>query len=165
MVHDIYQRFLRPTAGEREMKWASYSATLAVGLIAAAIATHPPQYLQLIIVFSGTGMASAFLMPALLGSFWRRSTAGGAIAAMVLGTSVTLGLYLLGSLGPDRLHLSWLFGPNPEIGARSTFRPYYLFGLDPCIWGLTSSLLAGLVGSLLTRPPEDERVAYLFDRP
>src|SRR5262249_55968956 len=114
-VHDIYQRFLRPTAGEREMAWASYSATLAIGLIA----TQPPQYLQLIIVFSGTGMASAFLMPALLGCFWRRTTAGGAIAAMLTGTAVTLGLYLLGTLGPDRLHLGWLFGPNPPIGARS----------------------------------------------
>jgi sodium/pantothenate symporter len=164
LVHDLYQRFLRPTAGEREIAWASYSATVAIGLIAAAIATHPPQYLQLIIVFSGTGMASAFLMPALLGAFWRRTTAGGAVAAMLTGTAVTLGLYLLGSFGPDRLHLGWLFGPNPPIGARSSFRPYYLFGFDPCIWGLSASLAAGLVGSLVTRPPHPARVALCFDK-
>ncbi len=53
-------------------------------------------------------MAAAFLMPALLGSFWRRSTAAGAIAAMATGTIVTLGLYVLGTLGPERLHLAWL---------------------------------------------------------
>src|SRR3954464_5307161 len=53
LVHDLYHRFLRPTAGDRELAWASYSATIAVGLIAASIATRPPQYLQLIIVFSG----------------------------------------------------------------------------------------------------------------
>src|SRR3954470_8175071 len=92
LVHDLYQRFLRPTAGERELAWASYSATLAVGLVAAGIATHPPKYLQLIIVFSSTGMASAFLMPALLGAFWRSTTAGGAIAAMVTGVAVSMGL-------------------------------------------------------------------------
>jgi sodium/pantothenate symporter len=165
LVHDLYQRFLRPTAGERELARASYAATAIVGLIAAAIATHPPQYLQLIIVFSSTGMASAFLMPALLGAFWRRATAEGAIAAMTAGTAAALGLYLLGSLGPERLHLGWLFGPNPPIGARSSFRPYYLLGLDPCIWGLTSSLAAGWIVSLVSRPPDESKVAPLFDAP
>src|SRR4051794_17706409 len=159
LVHDLYQRFLRPKAGERELAWASYSATLAVGLIAAAIATRPIQYLQLIIVFSGTGMASAFLMPAMLGAFWRRASAAGAIAAMLTGTTVALSLYLLGTYGPERLHVAWLFGPNPAIGAASTFRPYYLMGVDPCIWGLSSSLLAGLVVSLITPPPPAARVS------
>jgi sodium/pantothenate symporter len=163
LVHDLYQRFVRPTAGETEMKWASYSATLAIGLIAAAIATHPPKYLQLIIVFSGTGMASAFLMPAILGAFWRRTTAAGAIAAMATGASVALGLYLVGTLGPERLHLSWLFGANPPIGATGSFRPYYLLGFDPCVWGLSTSLAAGLAVSLLSRPPDPLRVALLFD--
>lgn len=163
LVHDLYQRFLRPTAGEREIAWASYSATVAVGLVAAGIATHPPKYLQLIIVFSATGMASAFLMPALLGAFWRRTTAGGAIAAMVTGVAVSMGLYLLGTIGPDRLGLAWLFGPNPAIGAPGTFRAYYLLGFDPCIWGLSSSLTAGLLVSLVTPPPDAKKVALLFD--
>src|SRR3954452_10419022 len=153
LVHDLYQRFLRPTAGEGEIRWVIYLGTAAVGLIAAGIATPPPEYRQLLIVFSGTGMASAFLMPALLGAFCRRTTAAGALAAMATGTAVTLGLYLLGSLGPDRLHLDWLFGPNPPIGARSSFRPYYLLGFDPCIWCLPSSLAAGLLLSLITPPP------------
>jgi SSS family solute:Na+ symporter/sodium/pantothenate symporter len=163
LVHDLYQRFLRPAASEREIAWASYSGTIAIGVLAAAIATHPPDYLQLIVVFSGTGMASAFLMPALLGAFWRRSTAAGALAAMVVGTSVTLGLYLLGSFGPDRLGLGWLLGPNPPIGTPKGLRPYYLLGLDPCVWALASSLLAGVAGSLLSRPPDAARVSLLFD--
>jgi SSS family solute:Na+ symporter/sodium/pantothenate symporter len=163
LVRDIYQRFLRPAASEREIARASYSATIAIGLIAAIIALRPPKYLQLIIVFSSTGMASAFLVPALLGSFWRKASAAGAIAAMATGTSVTLGLYLLGTVGPARLHLDWLFGPNPPIGASGTFRPYYLLGFDPCIWGLSSSLLAGLLVSAFTAPPSPERISLLFD--
>jgi SSS family solute:Na+ symporter/sodium/pantothenate symporter len=163
LVHDLYQRFLRPTAGEREIQWASYLGTAAVGLIAAGIATHPPRYLQLIIVFSGTGMASAFLMPALLGAFWRRTTAAGALAAMAVGASVTLSLYILGSFGPENLGLAWLFGPNPEIGAPSKLRPYYLLGFDPCVWGLSASLAAGVIGSLVSGPPDEKRVAWLFE--
>ncbi|SIN99779.1 solute:Na+ symporter, SSS family/sodium/pantothenate symporter [Singulisphaera sp. GP187] len=163
LVRDLYQRFFRPTATEREIAWASYSTTVGIGLIVAVVALRPPTYLQLIIVFSSTGMAAAFLMPALLGCFWRRSTAAGAIAAMATGTAVTLGLYVLGTLGPERLHLGWLFGPNPDIGAESSFRPYYLLGLDPCIWGLSASLAAGLIGSWLSPLPPEERVALLFD--
>jgi SSS family solute:Na+ symporter/sodium/pantothenate symporter len=163
LVHDLYQRFLRPKAGERELAWASYSTTVAVGLVAAAIATNPPKYLQLIIIFSSTGMASAFLMPALLGAFWRRATEAGAIAAMATGATVTLGLYLLGALGPETLGLARLVPPNPPIGATETVRPYYLFGLDPCVWGLSSSLAAGIVGSLVSGPPDAKRVSLLFD--
>jgi SSS family solute:Na+ symporter/sodium/pantothenate symporter len=162
LVHDLYQRFLRPTASEREIAWASYSATIAIGLVAAAIATNPPQYLQLIIVFSATGMASAFLMPALLGAFWRRSTAAGAIAAMVTGVTVTLGLYVLGTFPTLRAAVP-LLPPNPDIGATSGFRAYYLLGFDPCIWGLSSSLAAGVLGSLVSRPPDEKRVSLLFD--
>src|SRR3954452_18413727 len=57
LVRDVYQRFLRPMASEREVEWASYSATVGIGLLAAAIALNPPQYLQLIVVFASAGMA------------------------------------------------------------------------------------------------------------
>ena len=57
---------------------------------------------------------------------------------------------------PERLGLAWLFGPNPTIGIPpAEFRPYYLFGLDPCVWGLSASLARGRArqpGAL--RPPD-----------
>ena len=73
LVHDLYQRFLRPTASETEIAWASYLATVLVGLGVAVAASNPPAYLQLIVVFSSTGMAAAFLMPGLMTCFWRRT--------------------------------------------------------------------------------------------
>jgi Na+/proline symporter len=130
---------------------------------ATILACNPPEYLQLIIVFSSAGMAASFLIPGVLAAFWRRATATGAIAAMVAGASVTIGLYVLGSVGPERLHLDWLFGPNPDIGVPGKFKAYYLLGLDPCVWGLSSSLAAGIIGSLLSKPPDPARVALLFD--
>src|SRR3954470_19117505 len=45
LVRDVYQRFLRPTASEREIAWFSYSATVAIGLVAATMALRPPKYL------------------------------------------------------------------------------------------------------------------------
>jgi sodium/pantothenate symporter len=166
LVRDLYQRFLRPAASEREIAWASYGATMLIGLGVAYVARNPPAYLQLIVVFSSSGMAAAFLMPAILGCFWRRTTAAGAIAATVAGAGTTLGLYLIGSLEPQQmarvlelLHLP----PNPDIGPARGLRPYYLFGFDPCVWGLVASLVAGIIGSLASPPPDPERVSLLFD--
>ena len=43
LVRDLYQRFLRPTASEREIAWASYAATVAVGLVVGGrCAIRPP---------------------------------------------------------------------------------------------------------------------------
>jgi sodium/pantothenate symporter len=163
LVHDLYQRFLRPTASEREIAWASYAGTVAVGVAVALVAIRPPAYLQLIVVFSSSGMAAAFLMPALLGCFWRRTTSAGAIAAMIAGTATTLGLYLVGSIGTRALGLDGILPDTTMIGPAKGLRPYYLLTLDPCVWGLLASFTAGVVGTWWSRPPDPGRVALLFD--
>lgn len=157
LVRDVYQRFIRPEATEQEIARASYAVTLGIGLFVALVAMNPPQYLQLIIVFSSTGMASAFLIPAVLGAYWRRATAAGAISAMVVGAATALGLYAAGIIARA------YFGYVPSIGPKSSISPYYLLGLDPCVWGLTASLVAGIIGSLLSAPPDPARVSLLFD--
>ena len=161
LVHDLYQRFLRPTATEREIAWASYATTAGVGIVVALVAIRPPTYLQMIVVFSSTGMASAFLVPALLACFWRRASAEGAMAAMLAGVATTVGLYAIGMTWPN--WLSAFLADTSAMGPKSGLRPYYLFGFDPCVWALLASLAAGLVGSWLSRPPDPARVALLFD--
>jgi sodium/pantothenate symporter len=158
LVRDLYQRFLRPEASEREIARVSYAATILIGLVVAAIAVHPPKYLQLIVVFASAGMASAFLVPAAMGAFWRRATAQGALAAMICGAGTTLALYAAG-------HIRYRLGyPDQGIGPpQSAFGAYYLLGFDPCVWGLLASGVAGIIGSLLTPPPDPARVSLLFD--
>lgn len=160
LVRDVYQRFLRPTASEREIEWMSYAGTAVVGLLVALAALNPPPYLQLIIVFSGASMAAAFLTPALLGCYWRRATAAGALAAMIVGPAVTVALYAAGFILTKYYGIDQGFGPPPKPPA---YGPYYLLGFDPCVWGLGSSFLAGIIGSVVSRPPDPERVALLFD--
>jgi SSS family solute:Na+ symporter/sodium/pantothenate symporter len=158
LVRDIYQRFLRPLASERELARASHAATLAIGVIVAVVALRPPTYLQLLVVFSSSGMAAAFLVPAAMGCFWRRATAPGALAAMAAGAATTLGLYAAGTIRFKLEYPDQGIGPPPGL-----FGAYYLFGFDPCVWGLLASLLAGVVVSALTAPPDPARVSLLFD--
>jgi Na+/proline symporter len=157
IVRDVYQRFLRPMASEREVALASYAATIGVGICVALVATNPPKFLQLIIVFASSGMAAAFLVPGLMGAFWRRATAAGALAATIVGAAVTLALYAYGSyLG--------LQGVDQQIGPEPTgFGAYYLLGLEPGVWGLLASFVAGVGVSLLTPPLDPKHVAWLFD--
>lgn len=157
MVRDVYQRFFRPRATEKEIEYASYATTAVIGLLVAIVALNPPKFLQLIVVFASSGMAAAFLVPALMGAFWKRATAQGAIAAMLVGVSITLSLYAYGSYQGFQKHDQLIGPPSSGFGA------WYLFGFEPCVWGLLGSLIAGVVVSKLTPPIDPARVALLFE--
>jgi SSS family solute:Na+ symporter/sodium/pantothenate symporter len=152
LVRDVYQRFLHPAANETEMRRLSYILMVVVGMIAVAANIKPVQYLQAIVVFSGTSAAATFVTPALMTAFWRRATAAGTLAAMASGAGTMLVLFALGWMGTD-----------PMIGQATRFRPYYLLGLEPIVWGLAASLAAGIVVSLCTTPPDAALVSQLFD--
>ena len=144
LVRDIYQRFFNVEATDREMRRLSYAGMVIVGLVAVAANLRPVQYLQAIVVFAGSCGSAAFLVPLLMAAYWRRGTATGAAAAMLVGTSVMLLLY----------GTNWIHG---------VFQPYYLLGLDPIMWGVPASLVAGITVSLFTRSPDSEHLAKCFD--
>jgi sodium/pantothenate symporter len=152
LVRDLYQRFIRPDANPTEIKRLTYIVMVVVGGIAFAANLKPVAYLQAIVVFSGTGAAATFVIPALMTAYWRRATSAGVIAAMLAGAGTMIGLYATGFLLDD-----------PMIGQQTKFRPFFLLGLDPIVWGMLASLVTGLAVTLLTRPPDAALVSRLFD--
>jgi SSS family solute:Na+ symporter/sodium/pantothenate symporter len=153
LVRDLYQRLIRPQASITEIKRLTYAAMILVGAIAFAANLHPVRYLQALVVFSGSGGAAAFVVPAAMAAYWRRATAAGAISAMATGAATILTLYSIG-----------FFEDDPMIGQITKFRPHFLFGIDPVIWGLGVSLTSGVLVSLFTAPPSPEVVSRLFDQ-
>lgn len=154
LVRDVYQRFINPQAGTHDLRRLSYLAMIVVGAVAVLANIKPVAYLQAIVVFSGTGASATFCVPALMLAFWRRATAAGMLSAMLCGAGTMVGLYTLGFLG---------FGKEILIGPVTKFRPFFLLGLDPLLWGLAVSLVAGVSVSLLTTPPDKALVSRLFD--
>jgi sodium/pantothenate symporter len=152
LVRDIYQRYINPGAGTHDLRRLSYIVMILVGAIAIAANIKPVAYLQAIVVFSGTSAAATFCVPALMVAFWRRATSGGVAAAMLAGTMAMLALYVVG-----------FYTADPKIGSVTSFRPYFLLRLDPLIWGLSASLLAGISVSYATAPPSPQIVSKLFD--
>ena len=125
VVRDIYQNRVNPSASERQLKRLSSLVTAVVGTLAMLAVLNPPQYLQDLIVFATSGLAGCFLMPVLLGLYWPRMSAMGAIAGRLGGLGCHLLLYIAGYLIEDK------------------FTAYQLLELNPFLWSVTVSGLWG----------------------
>jgi SSS family solute:Na+ symporter/sodium/pantothenate symporter len=154
LVRDVYQRFLRPDATDRQIKRLTYGVMMGVGLISLLANIRPVEFLQAIVVFCAASGAATFLVPAIMVAFWRRATAPGIMAAMLAGAGSMVILYLVGAMVPD-----------PLVGPATDFRPYFLLNLEPVVWGMAASLAAGVLVSLVSRPPNESLLARLFDEP
>ncbi len=154
LVRDVYQRFLRPAASQIELERLSHIVMILVGAVAVLANIRPVDYLQAIVVFSGTGIAATFCVPLLMLVFWRRATVPGMFTSMLGGAGTMLAFYWIGGV---------LGYGNALIGEATSFRPYYLLGVDPLIWSLAVSVVAGISVSLATRPCDDALLAKYFD--
>jgi SSS family solute:Na+ symporter/sodium/pantothenate symporter len=151
LVRDLYQRFVNPHASAERLRWLSYAAMLLIGGFAVVANIKPVAYLQALVVFSGSGVGATFFAPACLSCYWKRATAAGVLAAMLIGAGITLTLYVVGFLTPD-----------PYLGPATSFRPYYLLGVEPIVWALPGSFIAGIGVSLLSTPPDQHLLERAF---
>ena len=147
VVRDIYQRNINPEAQERTIKYLSYLCTMLVGSIAMVVAINPPDFLQDIIVYVGSGLAACFLAPVVFMLYWPRASETGCIAGMMAGFGAHFGMYLTGMFVNG-----------------SFFRPYQLFNFNPIIVGLFVSFLVTYVATLASAPPPEAIVRKYFYR-
>ncbi len=158
LVRDVYQRLWNPDATWVELRRVTHLAMIGLGLAGFLANIYPVRFLQALVVFSSSGQAAAFAVPALMACYWRRATAPGIVAAMLAGSGTILGLFAAGWAATAQ-------GYDPLVGAATAVRPWYLLGFESVVWGVTASLIAGVVVSLLTRPPDAALVSRLFDLP
>jgi sodium/pantothenate symporter len=154
LVRDVYQRFINPDANDHELRRLSRFGMFIVGVIAVALNIKPVAYLQTLVVFASGGAGACFIIPCLMLCYWRRATAIGVGAAMLSGAATMIVMYAAG-----------MFVAPPSIGPEAGFRPLYLFGMEPLLYGVLVSLVVGTVVSYCTQPPDDKIVAPLFDAP
>jgi len=174
LVQDIYVRFINPIATETQVRRATNLSMVAVGTIAILANIDPPKYLQALVIVSGSGGGASFLAPVLMACYWRRTSAAGMLTGMMVGFFLYFGLFSAGwvqnwasAAGDNSLAKAALsiLGPDPMIGLPGLFRPYYVLGVDPIVWSILASAIAGISVSLLTTPPSEERVSRFFDVP
>ncbi|MGF1578299.1 MAG: hypothetical protein ACFCD0_02925 [Gemmataceae bacterium] len=144
MVRDVYQRNVNPHANEETLKRASYTTTVIAGILVAGFAIRRIDFLQYIIVFTSIGLACTLIWPIFLGLNWKGMPRAGAGAAMVVGSTTIVGLFLPTFFGGETI---------------------YLFGFYPVVWGLLGSLAAAILVSYLTGPPPEDLVNFYFRVP
>jgi sodium/pantothenate symporter len=91
IVKDLYLNYVNPGAvgtpeGERRIHRLSWIATAVLGIASLLVALRPPSIIVWINLFALGGLEAAFLFPLLLGLYWKRANAPGALASMFAGT-------------------------------------------------------------------------------
>ncbi|WP_017345553.1 sodium/pantothenate symporter [Pantoea sp. A4] len=127
LIKDLYLRVAPHQAeNERHLRRLSGAITLVLGILLLIAAWHPPQMIIWLNLLAFGGLEAVFLWPLVLGLYWERANATGAISAMIIGA----GCYtLLASLNLE------------------------LWGFHPIVPSLLLSLLAFLTGNLFGDAP------------
>jgi Na+/pantothenate symporter len=121
VAHDLYARFLKPAAGERERLAMNRIAIVLLAVTPVWFAIREVTLVQFIVLAQAKLVASAFFAPVVIGLNWRRGGRTTALASMLAGTTVCL----LASIRP--------------------------FGVDPIFAGVGASVGAFVLTAMLER--------------
>ena len=145
LVRDIYQCNINPDISEKAIRRLSYLFTVLVGAGAVLGAMNPPQFLQDLVVYTGSGLAACFLGPVVYALYWPRANTAGCMSGMLAGFAAHLSLYVAGAFVNG-----------------SFFHPYQFLNLDPIIVGLLVSFAVAYIMTRLTPPPPEALVRKYF---
>lgn len=93
---DLYKRWLKPNATDKQIVVMSRIAIFAVGAVGIIIAIANPPGIFKLVIFSFGVMACAFMPCYFCAIWWKKANATGACAAMVLGGGTNLVMTAMG---------------------------------------------------------------------
>ncbi len=149
LSRDIYQRYIKPDATMKEMLAINRISVLII----VAGATFFSFYIQGIIdaIHIATFIASAsYFFPLMGGLFWKRATKEGALAGLIVGAVVQIGLTII------------------DVTNTPQFAPAYLDGIHPLLSNhgvIVGMLLSGIAFfgvSFATKPSSTVNLAPFF---
>lgn len=89
LIHDVYERFINPNATQQQILLVSRLVVVLLGLFALLQATQFESILEASL-YAYTIYGAAVTPAVLAVFFWKRTTAQGAVASILLGTIVTI---------------------------------------------------------------------------
>ncbi len=93
---DLFQRFIRPNADDKQMVGISRAMVGLVALIGFGVALLRPPGVFDIVIFTTSVLGSAFLPAYVCAAWWRKANSPGAVTSMVGGAGVALCWKLFG---------------------------------------------------------------------
>lgn len=142
LSHDLYYKIIDPKAETRKRLLTSRVLLLVIGAASALVASMKLTGILGAVAWAFCFAMSGLFFPLVLGVWWKRANRAGAIAGMSVGLVVGW-WYLLAVRNPNE----WYGIAQPWLGLNDL-----RFG----IVGITASLIAMVVVSLLTTAPDEE---------
>jgi cation/acetate symporter len=142
LSHDLYYKIIDPKAETRKRLFTARALLLGIGAAGAIVASMRLTGILGAVAWAFCFAMSGLFFPLVLGVWWKRATREGAIAGMLVGLFVGW-WYLIAVRNPE----AWYGISAPWIG---------LTDLRFGIVGITASLIAMVVVSLLTPEPDEE---------
>ena len=90
VVKDIVQEILRPGLSQKTLASYGKATTVAIGLLALAMALTEARVIFWFVLFAWSGIACAFTPVVLCSLCWKGTTRAGAISGMITGFTVTV---------------------------------------------------------------------------
>lgn len=141
-AHDVYFRLLNPNASEqkrlRVARWSIAVATIVAGLVAL----DPPGVITQIVAWAFALASSTFFPTLVLGVWWKRANAHGAIWGMIVGLLVTLAYIFL---------------------ARAGFTVFGIIDTGAGVFGAAAAFLTNVIVSLRTKAPSQKTQEEVID--
>ena len=137
LSHDIYYKMIDPKASTMRRLTVARVLLVGVAIIAAAVAGTRPAGIIQMVAWAFSLAAAGLFAPLVLGIWWKRTTAAGAIAGMIVGFGVCA-YYLIGTR---------YFDMPLWFGIRN---------ISSALFGLPLAFLVTWVVSLMTAPPSKE---------
>ena len=136
IIKDLYLHYIEKDAAEEKVKKLSTYCSLGFGILVFLLAMRPPELLVWINLFALAGQETLFFAPILLGLYWKKANAMGAVVSMLAGT----GSYL---------YITIMKTP--------------IFGMHAVVPSLAIALIAFYFGTKLGKEPKQETLNVFFN--
>ncbi|HSK24080.1 MAG TPA: sodium:solute symporter family protein [Egicoccus sp.] len=143
VAHDFYYRRLRPEATEQQQLMVGRIAMAGAVVIAGYFGVNPPGFVAQVVALAFGLAAASFFPTIVLGIFWKRANAAGAVAGMGTGLVITAA-YMIATL----------YGGMEPI-----------LGISPTGFGVVGALINFVVALAVTNatPPPPVEMQELVD--
>ncbi len=131
LSEDIYHQLMNKKASQRRLVAISRIGTVAIGIIAFALALRAEERVYWFVLYAWAGLGAAFGPGMVLSLWWKRTTKWGVLAGMIVGSVTAV-----------------VWHNVPALKA-------LVYELVPAFF---FALIAVVVVSLLTEPPSDVRI-------
>jgi cation/acetate symporter len=150
LSHDIYYKMLDPKASTARRLTVARVLLVGVAIVAAYVAGTRPSGIIQMVAWAFSLAASGLFVPLVMGIWWKRTTATGAVCGMIAGFGLCLFYLIMTRYYPADFRA--MFGTDLWFGIRN---------ISCGLFGMPVAFLVTYVVSLMTAPPSKEMQDFI----